>query len=106
MGRDNFNTQLLRYIENAKDVFVILEDGSLDACKSSDWEKDWFCAILFFANITVFSAKRWHCRDDMLLHTNRKIVQGFIEDKGAGESHEIWGRALIIYGIPKGCPPR
>lgn len=49
MGRDNFNTQLLRYIENAKDVFVILEDGSLDACKSSDWEKDWFCNEISYA---------------------------------------------------------
>ena len=28
MGRDNFNVQLLNYIENAKDVFVILEDSS------------------------------------------------------------------------------
>ena len=27
MGRDNFNVQLLEYIENAKDVFVILEEG-------------------------------------------------------------------------------
>ena len=33
MGRDNFNVQLLNYIENAKDVFVILEEGSLDGCK-------------------------------------------------------------------------
>lgn len=43
MRRDNFNVQLLNYIENAKDVFVILEEGSLDACKNSDWENDWFC---------------------------------------------------------------
>ena len=43
MRRDNFNVQLLNYIENAKDVFVILEEGSLDACKRDDWEKDWFC---------------------------------------------------------------
>lgn len=49
MGRDNFNIQLLNYIENAKDVFVILEEGSLDACKNPDWEKDWFCREIAFA---------------------------------------------------------
>ena len=49
MGRDNFNTQLLHYIENAKDVFVILEEGSLDACKREDWDKDWFCHEIAFA---------------------------------------------------------
>lgn len=49
MGRDNFNIQLLNYIENAKDVFVILEEGSLDACKKGDWEKDWFCHEIAFA---------------------------------------------------------
>ena len=43
MRRDNFNVQLLNYIENAKDVFVILEEGSLDACKQGNWEDDWFC---------------------------------------------------------------
>lgn len=43
MRKDNFNTQLLNYIENAKDVFVILEEGSLDACKIGNWEEDWFC---------------------------------------------------------------
>ncbi|UKK50053.1 TIR domain-containing protein [Prevotella sp. E13-17] len=49
MGRDNFNVQLLTYIENAKDVFVILEEGSLDACKDDEWEKDWFCQEIAFA---------------------------------------------------------
>lgn len=43
MRRDNFNIQLLNYIENAKDVFVLLEEGSLDACKQVNWEDDWFC---------------------------------------------------------------
>lgn len=43
MRRDNFNVQLLNYIENAKDVFVLLEEGSLDACKQGNWEDDWFC---------------------------------------------------------------
>lgn len=49
MRRDNFDIQLLNYIENAKDVFVILEEGSLDACKNPDWEKDWFCHEIAFA---------------------------------------------------------
>lgn len=49
MGRDNFNVQLLNYIKKAKDVFVILEEGSLDACKKVDWEKDWFCHEIAFA---------------------------------------------------------
>ena len=43
MRRDNFNIQLLNYIENAKDVFVLIEEGSLDACKYDNWEEDWFC---------------------------------------------------------------
>lgn len=43
MRRDNFNVQLLNYIENAKDVFILLEEGSLDACKQGNWEDDWFC---------------------------------------------------------------
>ena len=49
MGRDNFNVQLLNYIEKAKDVFVILEEGSLDACMGEDWGKDWFCREIAFA---------------------------------------------------------
>lgn len=43
MKKDNFDVQLLNYIENAKDVFVILEEESLDACKIGKWEEDWFC---------------------------------------------------------------
>lgn len=43
MRRDNFNIQLLSYIENAKDIFILLEEGSLDACKQGKWEDDWFC---------------------------------------------------------------
>ena len=42
MRTGNFNEQLLSYIDNAKDVFVIIEDGSLDGCKREDWENDWF----------------------------------------------------------------
>lgn len=43
MRKDNFNVQLLEYIENSKDVFVLLEEGSLAACKNGNWEDDWFC---------------------------------------------------------------
>ena len=49
MGRDNFNTQILEYIDNAKDVFVILEEGSLDACKDGTWQQDWFCREIAYA---------------------------------------------------------
>lgn len=49
MRRDNFNAQLLNYIENAKDVFVLLEEGSLDACKQDNWEDDWFCKEILHA---------------------------------------------------------
>ena len=50
MRRDNFNVQLLNYIENAKDIFVILEEGSLDGCKKENWEnEDWFCHEIAFA---------------------------------------------------------
>ena len=49
MRCDDFNIQLLKYIENAKDIFVIIEEGSLDACKSDDWEKDWFCYEIAYA---------------------------------------------------------
>lgn len=50
MRGDNFNNQLLNYIENAKDVFVILEEGSLDGCKKEKWEEeDWFCHEIAFA---------------------------------------------------------
>lgn len=43
MKKDNFDVQLLHYIENAMDVFVILEEGSLDASKTNKWKDDWFC---------------------------------------------------------------
>ena len=50
MGRDDFNVQLLNYIENAKDVFVLLEEGSLEGCKQENWEEeDWFCREIAFA---------------------------------------------------------
>lgn len=49
MRKGNFDVQLLNYIEKAKDVFIILEEGSLDACKSDEWEKDWFCHEIAFA---------------------------------------------------------
>ena len=50
MRRDNFDTQILQYIENAKDVFVLVEEGSLNNCKLEDWEKkDWFCHEIAYA---------------------------------------------------------
>ena len=49
MRRDNFNEQLLQYIQNAKDIFVILEPGSLDSCERDDWEKDWFLFEVSYA---------------------------------------------------------
>ena len=66
MRRDNFNTQLLTYIENANDVFVVLEEGSLDAClleknprdtivledgtrERKNWKDDWFCREIAYA---------------------------------------------------------
>lgn len=49
MRNDNFNVQLLYYIDNAKDVFVIIEEGSLDACNAKDWENDWFCREIAYA---------------------------------------------------------
>lgn len=42
--KGDFSVQLLDYIENANDVFVILEEGSLDACiQQNMWEEDWLC---------------------------------------------------------------
>lgn len=50
MRRDNFNIQLLNYIESAKDVFVILEEGSLNGCQKKNWEEeDWFCHEIAYA---------------------------------------------------------
>ena len=49
MRRDNFNVQLLDYIEHANDVFVIIEEGSLDSCKSPNWKEDWFCREITYA---------------------------------------------------------
>lgn len=50
MRRDNFDVQLLKYIDEAKDVFVVLEEGSLDVCKTETWKKDdWFCREVAYA---------------------------------------------------------
>ena len=43
MRNDRFDVQLFDYIDGAGDVFVILENGSLDACSRGDWDQDWFC---------------------------------------------------------------
>lgn len=48
-----FDTQLLTHIENAKDIFVLLEDTSLDACfngvNSEAYKTDWFCMEIMHA---------------------------------------------------------
>ncbi len=49
MGRGNFNEKLLNYIEQAQDIIVILEEGSLAACNQDDWESDWFCHEIAYA---------------------------------------------------------
>ena len=50
MRRDNFDVQLLKHIDEAKDVFVLLEECSLDACKTPSWkEDDWFCREVAYA---------------------------------------------------------
>ena len=49
MGRDNFDEQLYFNIDNAKDVFVILEKGSLDNCQSKNWKDDWFLSEIAYA---------------------------------------------------------
>ena len=49
MRRDNFNEQLLNYIKNANDVFVLLEEGSLNNCSSPTWENDWFLREISYA---------------------------------------------------------
>lgn len=49
MRRDNFNEQIYNYIKNSKDVFILLEEGSLDACMTDDWKNDWFCTEIGYA---------------------------------------------------------
>lgn len=43
MHRGNFEIQLYNYIENSKDIFIIIERGSLEAFSNGGWETDWFC---------------------------------------------------------------
>lgn len=49
MRKDDFDKQIFSYIESAKDIFVILDKGSLDGCKKDHWDdinhpnQDWFC---------------------------------------------------------------
>lgn len=49
MRRDNFDQQIYQFISSAKDVFVILQEDSLDACKKGISENDWFCKEIAFA---------------------------------------------------------
>lgn len=49
MRKDNFDKQIFAYIDGANDLFVVLEEGSLDGCKKEHWDdlrhpdQDWFC---------------------------------------------------------------
>lgn len=50
MRTGNFDEQLKEYIDNAKDVFILLEEGSLDSCKTQGaWQNDWFCCEITYA---------------------------------------------------------
>lgn len=49
MRRDRFDEQIYSYISNAQDVFVILEEGSLDSVFEGNYSDDWFCKELIFA---------------------------------------------------------
>lgn len=49
MKKDNFDEQIFKHIKEAKDVFVILEEGSLKACQNEYWQKDWFCQEISYA---------------------------------------------------------
>lgn len=55
MRNNNFDQQIDQYIRSAKDIYVILEEGSLDACKpcslqdgGKNSENDWFCKEIAF----------------------------------------------------------
>ena len=48
MGRGRFDAQLQHHLDHAKDVFVLLQEGSLDSCRS-DWKGDWFCQEIAYA---------------------------------------------------------
>lgn len=48
MRKGNFDIQHLNYIKNAKDAFVTLEKGVLNACKRVDWKKGRSVAKLHF----------------------------------------------------------
>lgn len=49
MRKDNFDSQIQQNIKKAKDIIIILEEGSLDSCKGEEWEKDWFCKEIMYA---------------------------------------------------------
>lgn len=49
MRRDNFDEQIYRHIEGANDVFVFLDETSLNACKNGTWRDDWFCKEIIHA---------------------------------------------------------
>ncbi len=52
MGQGYFDNQLNEYIDKAKDIIILLEEGSLSACFVSDkyaYKTDWFCKEIIHA---------------------------------------------------------
>lgn len=52
MGQGYFDDQLYEYINKAKDIIVLLEESSLNACFSADkeaYKTDWFCKEIMHA---------------------------------------------------------
>lgn len=49
MRNDRFDKQIYTHIKNAKDVIVLLEEGSLNAIYNNTTDKDWFCKEICFA---------------------------------------------------------
>lgn len=49
MRRDRFDIQIYEYIDNAKDVFIILEEGSLKSIYDNSYKNDWFCKEVAYA---------------------------------------------------------
>jgi len=49
MKRNRFDEQIYNHIHNAKDIIVVLENGSLASVENGTYKDDWFCKELMFA---------------------------------------------------------
>lgn len=49
MRRNDFDKQIYNYIDGAKDVIVVLEKHSLDACFNGTFNNDWFCKEIIYS---------------------------------------------------------